>query len=126
MITRLSTPVKWSIIIGHALLGWMYCGALIGIGRQFMPMQETLIIHAIGAPVGFTIISLVYFKKFAFTSPLKTALIFLGIIIIMDFFVVAMSIEKSFAMFKNLLGTWIPFLLIFCATYLTGKFCASH
>jgi hypothetical protein len=42
-------------------------------------------------------------------------------VIAMDFFVVAMLINRSFEMFASLLGTWIPFALIFASTYLTGK-----
>jgi len=33
---------------------------------------------------------------------------------------VAHIIEKSLAMFEPLLGTWIPFCLIFASTYLIG------
>ncbi len=88
-----------------------------------MSMQATLVMHAIGAPLGFALISLLYFKKFPFTSPLNTALLFLGIIIGMDILVAAMLIEKSFAMFASPLGTWLPLALIFSVTYLTGAFC---
>jgi hypothetical protein len=31
-----------------------------------------------------------------------------------------MLILRSFEMFTSLLGTWIPFALIFASTYLTG------
>ena len=34
---------------------------------------------------------------------------------------VAMLIEGSFAMFASVTGTWLPFLLIFMATHLTGR-----
>jgi hypothetical protein len=114
---------KGAITLGHALVGWMYCGALIGIGRHFMSMNATLIMHAIGAPLGFILVSLFYFKRFAFTGPLATALLFLGIVIGMDVFVVALLIEKSLVMFVSFLGTWLPLTLIFGATYFTGLFC---
>jgi hypothetical protein len=123
LVTKISPPVKGAIILGHALIGWIYCGALIGIGRQFMSMQATLIMHAIGAPLGFILISLHYFKRFAFTSPLQTACMFLAIVIVMDVFVVAMLIEKSFAMFSSPLGTWLPLALIFSTTYIIGVIC---
>jgi uncharacterized integral membrane protein len=38
----------------------------------------------------------------------------------MDFFLVALIINRSFDMFRSLLGTWIPFGLIFLSSYLTG------
>jgi hypothetical protein len=40
----------------------------------------------------------------------------------MDFFVVALLVNKSLEMFTSLLGTWIPFLLIFGSILLTGLF----
>ena len=35
-------------------------------------------------------------------------------------FLVALVIIQSLAMFASVLGTWIPFALIFASTYLTG------
>jgi hypothetical protein len=83
-------------------------------------VETALIIHAIGAPIIFTTVSLSYFNKYNYTTPLKTGLIFVGFIIFMDFFLVAMIVMNSFEMFASLLGTWIPFALIFISTYITG------
>ncbi len=66
--------------------------------------------------------SLLYFRRFHYTAPLQTALLFLGFVVFMDVFVVALLIQKSFEMFTSLLGTWIPFALIFLSTYLTGLY----
>ena len=111
---------KVVIILVHAFIGWVLCGAVMMIGREIMSMQTTLIVHAIAAPVFFAVISWNYFRKFNFTSSFITALIFLGFIMAMDFFLVALVFEKSLDMFRNPLGTWIPFVLIFLATYITG------
>ena len=64
--------------------------------------------------------SLVYFYKFNYTSPLSTGLIFVSFVILVDFFVVALLINRSLEMFASPLGTWIPFALIFASTYVTG------
>ncbi len=114
------TSKKIFTILIHAFIGWAICASIMGIGMQSFSMKTTLIIHAIGGPLGFVILSLIYFKKFNYTTPFQTAIIFLAFIIFMDFFIVALLIEKSFSMFKSLLGTWIPFILIFGVTYLTG------
>lgn len=87
-----------------------------------MSLQNALVAHAIGAPVYFTIVSLVYFRTFNYTTPLKTALIFTVFVVTVDFLVVALLINRSLEMFTSLLGTWIPFALIFMSTYLTGRF----
>jgi hypothetical protein len=109
-----------AIIFAHAFLGWMLCAATMGIGMAVTSLENTLIIHAIGAPIFFAGVSLVYFRKFNYTTPLQTAVIFTVFVIAMDIFVVAMLINRSFEMFTSLLGTWIPFALIFSSTYLTG------
>ena len=116
---------KAAVIVMHGLIGWAYCGVLIGVGRQLLPMHATLVLHAVGAPVGFALISLLYYRRFAFTSPWQTAVAFLGIVVALDLFLVAPVFEKNYAMFTSVLGTWIPFALIFAATYFTGRFASS-
>ena len=111
---------KIAVILLHAFVGWALCAATIGIGMEVTTVDTALIIHAIAAPIFFSLVSLVYFRKFNYTSPLQTAAIFVSFVILMDFFVVAMLINHSFEMFTSLLGTWIPFALIFTSTYLTG------
>ena len=113
---------KLAIIFVHAFIGWILCAATMGIGMATMTLESTLIVHAIGAPIFFAIVSLIFFRKFNYTSPLRTAMIFVGFVIAVDFFVVALLINRSLEMFVSLLGTWIPFALIFASTYLTGLF----
>jgi hypothetical protein len=108
------------IIVGLGLLGWALCGAIMFIGMTITDLQTTMIVHAIGAPIIFALISWFYYSRFHYTSPLLTAFIFLFIVMFVDFFLVALVINKSFSMFQSLLGTWIPFILIFSSTYLTG------
>lgn len=117
---RQLTARQLVVILVLGLLGWALCGAIMFIGMSVLPLQTTLIIHAIGAPVIFAVISWVYFTRFHYTSPLSTAAIFVLIVIFMDFFLVSLVINRSLEMFQSLLGTWIPFALIFLSTYLTG------
>ena len=113
---------KVFVIMIHAFTGWALCAATMGVGMALTSLETTLIIHAIAAPVFFAGVSWVYFRKFSYTAPLQTALIFMGFVITVDFFVVALLINRSLEMFASLLGTWIPFALIFTSTYLTGLY----
>lgn len=113
------------IILAHATVGWAFCGAIIGIGRHLFSIETTLVIHAIGAPLGFALISFFYFRAFGFTSPLWTAILFLAIVVGFDLFLVAPVFERSFAMFTSVVGTWLPFALIFLSIYVTGV-CAKR
>ena len=112
---------KLLVIFFHAFVGWLLCAATMGIGMAVASLETTLIIHAIAAPIFFFLVSLNYFRKFNYTTPLRTAVIFVSFVILVDFFVVALLINKNLDMFSSILGTWIPFALIFLSTYLTGK-----
>jgi len=60
------------------------------------------------------------------TTPLQTAIVFITFVFGMDFFVVALLINRSLEMFTSLLGTWLPFVLIFTSTWLTGTLTKKH
>jgi hypothetical protein len=108
------------IILLHALVLWALCGATIGIGRALVGIETTLIVHASLVPVFASLIALFYFKKFGQFEPLVTAAIFTGFVITLDAGLVAPVFEKSFAMFRSVLGTWIPFALVFVSTLVAG------
>jgi len=113
---------KTITILVFAFVGWALCGAIMGIGRTVTSLENTLVIHAVGAPIIFATLSFIYFTRFNYTTPLETALAFLAFVVFMDVFLIALFVEKSFAMFTSILGTWIPFALIFLSTYLTGSY----
>lgn len=112
-------------ILVFAFIGWALCGAIMGIGRSVTSLENTLVIYAIGAPIIFATLSFVYFTRFNYTTPLETAIAFFAFVVFMDVFLIALFVEKSFAMFSSILGTWIPFALIFLSTYLTGLYLGS-
>jgi hypothetical protein len=107
-------------IAAFAIVGWVVCAAAIGIGFALLTERGALILHAIVAPVAFAGLSWLYFSRFAYTRPLTTALLFLAVVAALDVFVVALLIERSFAMFASALGTWAPLFLIFTSTLATG------
>ncbi|MGP0091194.1 MAG: hypothetical protein ACLPKB_14720 [Xanthobacteraceae bacterium] len=114
-------PMKHAVVVvTFALLGWGLCAASIGIGFSVTSQTMALIVHAIVAPVVFAGLSWVYFTHFAYTTPLVTAALFLAVVAVLDLFVVALLILRSFTMFGSILGTWLPFGLIFAATWATG------
>ncbi len=119
---RTLSPKQLSILLAHGLVGWALCGAIMGLGMALTTLQNTLIAHAAGAPIIFAGVSWVYFSRFRYTTPFQTAISFLLIVVFMDFFLVALVINRSLEMFASLLGTWIPFALLSLSTYLTGLY----
>lgn len=104
-------------LIGFALVGWLICGATIGIGRHSLSMHATLIFHAIVAPLAFWLLAWRYARWFPTISAKRISGTMLGIVVALDAFLVAPMIEHSYAMFESWLGTWLPFALIAVAAY---------
>lgn len=111
---------KWLILLAHAFVLWALCAAVMGVGMALMPLETALVVHAAVAPVIAIAVTSFYYWKFNHSKPLQSAIFFVLFIIIMDAVIVAMVINKSFAMFESFLGTWLPFILIFTASLLTG------
>jgi hypothetical protein len=110
-----------AIILAHAFVGWALCAATIGVGFSLTTEFNALVIHAVAAPVYFSVLSWNYFRKYHFTTPLRTAVYFLGFTMIVDFVLVAGIIQRDFGMFESVLGTWLPFGLIFVSTFAVGR-----
>jgi hypothetical protein len=108
------------IAVVHALIGWALCGATMFVGMAMTTPARALAIHAVAAPIIFAAVSWVYFRRFGSFSLLGAAAAFVAVVVAMDFFVVALFIEKSFEMFRSVTGTWLPFFLIFVSTWCTG------
>ncbi|MFQ5596197.1 MAG: hypothetical protein ACE5HA_18805 [Anaerolineae bacterium] len=113
---------RFGVVLAFALIAQGLCWAIMVIGRAVTSLENTLIAHAIGAPIIAVVVSSVYYRRFNYTTPLQTAIVFISVVIAMDVFIVALLIEKSFAMFASPIGTWIPITSIFLATYLTGLY----
>ncbi len=116
---------KLAAVLGAAVFGWGLCAAAMSIGMTTTPLAEALVLHAIAAPILFIFVSVLYFQRFAYTTPLQTAFVFVCVVLFMDFFVVGLLVNGSLEMFASPLGTWIPLLLIFTATHITGLLVTS-
>jgi len=108
------------VLLSLGISGWAVCGTIMFVLLYLTTIYLSLIIHFIATPFIFLGISNLYFKRFDYTSPLATAIIFTLIVMILDFFVVAMVIEKNLEMFESVMGTWLPFLFIFLTVWLRG------
>ena len=114
---------KMMPVLVHAFVVWVLCAAVMGIGRATTTVQNANIIHAVAAPIISALVALNYFKKFHYTSPIMTAIIFVIVPAGLDLLIVALLILRNMDMFLSpgsLLGTWIPLTLIFLSTFLTG------
>jgi hypothetical protein len=113
-----SSPV---VFLLHALAGWMLCGAVMAVGMRLLPLQNALLLHLLAAPLIFALVSLSYLRKAPSSEPVLVAAGFTAFVMAMDFILVAWVIQKSFAMFRSTMGTWMPFAMIFISSWMTGR-----
>lgn len=109
------------VIVALGVLGWALCGAVMFVAMAVTSLRVALIVHAVAAPVIFGVLTWFFFGRFDRLSPLGLAVSFLLLVVSLDFFIVALVINRSMDMFRSPLGTWIPFSLIFLSTYFTGR-----
>jgi predicted CoA-binding protein len=104
----------------HAAMGWALCGAVMYAGMTWFSMNVALTAHLVAAPVVYGLLAQRYYRRRNVPSPFVGAATFLLTTITLDLLIVALLIEKSFAMFTSVAGTWLPFALILIATWLVG------
>jgi len=112
---------KIPVFLLHALIGWDLCGAVMGAGMAVLSLQNALILHLFAAPLIFALVSLSFHKKAPSSEPILVAAGFTAVVVAMDFILVAWIIQKSFAMFGSYIGTWMPFVMIFTSSWMTGR-----
>lgn len=108
-------------LLAFAVAGWALCALVMAGLFALAPPWLALTLHAIAAPAIFVALSLAYFRVPGARLPLSTALTFTATVIILDALVVGGLLMRSFDMFASLAGTWLPFVLIFLATWATGS-----
>ena len=108
----------------HGAAGWALCAAAITGFGGLAPRWLALALHALAAPVVFAAVSYFYFRAPGARPPLAAALGFTVVVAALDAAVVAQYMLRSFDMFGSITGTWLPFALIFLATWATGAIMA--
>lgn len=112
-----SSGLATAAMFAYGFVGWALCGMVMYLGLAFFSETVALVLHALLVPVIFGRLTLRYLKYREAPKPLALALVFTLTVIFLDAVLVAPVFEGSYAMFGSLLGTWIPFALIFFTTW---------
>ena len=113
--------MAWLYLAGLALVAWAACGAVMAIGRRAVGLDTALRIHLVAAPIIAFLISGLHRLLAPDFDPALRAASITGLITFLDAAVVAPFIERSFAMFRSPIGTWLPFAAIFLASLTAGR-----
>jgi len=112
--------MAWVNLVWLALLVWGACGAVVYAGRKLWSLETTLRVHLVAAPI-FAFLAAAFHAALAPAfDPLQRAAVLVGIIVALDAFVIAPFAERSWAMFRSVMGTWLPFLAMLASAWLAG------
>ncbi len=112
--------MAWVSLVGLAVVLWAACGAVIAIGRRLWSIDTTLRVHLAAAPVLAFLVAAVHTRLAPHFDPALRALALTGVVVGLDAFVVAPLFERSAAMFRSVIGTWLPFAAILAAGWTAG------
>lgn len=112
--------MAWVYLAGLGLVLWAACAAVIALGRRIWTLDVTLRVHLVVAPVLAFLVSAIHKLLAAQFSSMLRAMVMTGLVMILDASVVAPLFERSYAMFRSLIGTWMPFAAIFLASLAAG------
>ncbi len=103
-----------------AVVGWIACGLTFVLARAMFGVNAAVVIHLLAAPVIGATVTLLLWNHPRHPGVAGTAATLAGTAALLDAIVVAPFLERSFAMFASLAGTWIPLALIFAASAATA------
>lgn len=113
-------PNERAALLTHGALLWAALGLTLNAARVAWPLDRALFAHGLAAPLLAALVTALYFRRPGHAPPLTTALVFVFVVAGLDALVTAPFLERSWAMFGSLVASWIPFALIFMASYRTG------
>ena len=112
--------MAWVYLIGLALVLWGACGGVIAIGRRLWSLDATLRVHLVAAPILAFLVATLHRELAPEFDPLLRAAAITIVVMLLDALVVAPLFERSYAMFRSVIGTWLPFFTIFAAAWFAG------
>jgi hypothetical protein len=112
--------MAWVYLFCLGLALWGGCGAVMALGRRFWTLETALRVHLIAAPIIAFLLSAFHAWLAPEFGSLLRATLMTGLAVILDALVVAPVFERSYAMFRSAIGTWLPFAAIFLASLAAG------
>jgi hypothetical protein len=107
-------------LLSLALVLWGASGGVMTIGRRIWSLDTALRVHLVAAPIfAFVVGALRRILAPAF-DPALHAVAITSVVMALDALVVGPVFERSYATFGSVIGTWLPFALIFLAIWVAG------
>lgn len=105
-------------LAAYGVAGWLQCMFVIGALWKIAPVGLVTAVHAVFAPMAFTVLAIRYFRARGAREPLPVALTWAAMVALLD---AGLAVAlQDLTMFRSFAATWLPFGLIFVATWITG------
>lgn len=108
-------------LVLHGVVGWALCAAVMGVLLWATTPTAAELVHAFAAPAIFALVAHHYFRERGARSPLPAATVFAVTVALLDLGVVSGLVQRDLAMFTSILGSWLPFALIFFVAWAMGE-----
>ncbi len=112
--------MDWLALLVMALVVWALCAAVIAVGRTFWSTEVAIAVHLPAAPLFAFAAAALHARLFPTFDDLARAGVILGVVVLLDVGLAAPVVEKGYAMFRSVAGTWLPFVFIFVASWAAG------
>ncbi|HEY6100467.1 MAG TPA: hypothetical protein VIW03_13610 [Anaeromyxobacter sp.] len=106
--------------LGWAAAAWAACGLTFAVGRAAGGVKAAIAIHLLAAPFVGAAATRLLWRHPRHPGVAATALTMAGTAALLDAIVVAPFLERSYAMFASLAGTWMPLALILAGSAATA------
>jgi hypothetical protein len=112
--------MAWFYLLLLALVLWAACGGVMTVGRRLWSLDTALRVHLVAAPAIAFLVAAAHATLAREFSPTLRAATITSVVVILDAAIVAPLFERSYAMLRSVIGTWLPSVLIFIASYAVG------
>ena len=107
-------------LITYGVAGWAAGSVATWLSAWALGGNTAVALHTVAAPIVFCGVSLSYFRAAGAREPVPVAATFATIVVLLDAAVAGGAILRDFWTFTSTVGTWLPYPLIFLATWATG------
>ncbi len=114
--------MAWVALIVCGLFLWAWSAGVFAMGREIWPGDMPEAVRLSVSPAIAAAATLAHKIAAPDFPDLTRAAAFVGLVAILDALVLAPVVDRSYAIFRSAIGSWLPFAAIFLASYLTGGF----
>jgi hypothetical protein len=114
--------MAWSGLIVCGLIVWAGCGGVYAMGREVWPGEMPEAVRLAVSPAIAAAVTVAHKILAPDFNALLRAAAFTLMVAVLDALVLAPLVDRSHALLRSALGSWLPLAAIFFASWAAGAF----